>query len=556
MKVGLIIYLIFWSSCGAKLFINEASFGEAGYVEILVEEDEANPGQNQMDETQMIVAKRVKDKNVYVEAIIKMDNMVKTLDNHVLITTKSYPKIPSSSSNTLVPETNTKFGWSINEKNIFHMNEECVMVILITKGDISIPEFKIVARQKKIHFTEEILEKLKENLRDVLIFGGLRGVAPRKIVKFLYENSFLSQIQMPRRFSNSDQHSFSRCTISLDNFLSDKFKDTVPTPAMPNNCQTILPNSVLHLDPFIALSKTFEEMDKNCQIDTVQDFVEYVEESGMMIAENLQIETSGTTNTGDSSVEMEPSGLIESTASGSTSTISRFTPMFQDGCPVTMDNTQAMGKTDNYISNSLAKRMRMSDPLTSHMMDHEYSTMEWDHKYMTPSDELHMKTYQFGVYPINEMDRFCWIEYVIDPDDPKKSKIRCGLCYRNSQMVRLRESDMHRIMKEGVLYPSISENLRAIENHDKSIIHMRIIQLTKFNTMSDIQTNPHALNVMKPHTGTRSGIDPDSPFLITSRVIATAYELVRHTSTFDVIATLEPNHFRSNITCPMHLILF
>ena len=528
---GILFYLLlsYWTLVASetRLLFNEVGFGEQGFLEFLIEDDQ-NSRAFSSEGLNVILAKRVKDnRNMYIEAIISLKDMVPTLDKHLLISTRPYPKIPSSPKNTIIPGINARFGQHVTNQNLFYMDEEIVLILMLTYGGINIPELSMTTSfQRKIHFSEDVVEKIKDQLEDVLIFGGLRSVAPRKLVKYLYDNKFLATIQMPRRYSKQDTHSYSRCSDSLNAFLSDKFKDTLPTPGLENNCQTVLPDSALHLDPFIALTNVFEKIDTNCDIETVDDFVESIEETGMTIAQDIHVETSVSGDDTSMGLVEQTGGasVNEPTASGS-GTVARFTPQFQDDCPITMDVEEDMGETVVEIAQSQAKRRRMADPLTSHMLDHTYSTMDWEHKYLKASDEVQMKTYQSNIFPLNEMRRFCWVEYVIDENDPKKSKVRCGMCYRFSGLASMRESDMHKIMKAGIMYPSMSQNLRALEDHDKSPIHMRVIQLKKFKALTDLKTN--SLDFAIPSSGTSTSLNPESPYTITERIINTAYEMVR-----------------------------
>ena len=536
---GITIYLlIYWITLtgGTSILINEISFGreDNAYLELLIEEENQTP--ISLDGFQVIFVRRV-HKVMYVEAFIQLKKMVRTLENFVLITAKNHPKIPSSSTNTLVSGVNTRFGLNVNEGNLFHMDKEAVVAIIITYGDIDIPELNIIDRQKKIHFTKEIAQKLQDQIKDLVIVGGINGKSPRDLIKFLSDVTFLADSKLPRKYSDKTYHSYSRCSDSKEPFLSERFKDTVQTPSMVNNCATVLPDTALYLDPFKALSRVFEEIEENCAVNTAGDFLEIVQETGhMIVGQTMDVvdeQASGNVTIGDTSFEIDDSGVFESTAitdaSGSSTSVARYTPVIPNSCPNTMDVHQAMGATDAFIARNKWKR-KFSDP----MLDHNYS-LEWEKKYISPNDELTMNTYQPGIYPTSEFNKYLWIEYVIDDDDPKNSKIRCGTCFRYADLLKMRESDKFKIMKEGIKFPTISQNLRAIEDHSKSNIHLKVIQVKKFNEITNIKSELNSLDIATPHGSTSNAIGPESPFKITSRIIVTVYELASISIDIDMI---------------------
>ena len=226
-----VVYLAFALHTSHLLLINEVFFGPNGFLELLDEntaelsDDAMNPYENQ----NIIIAKRTHHgRNVYIDALIDISNMVKTLDNFILIQTSNQQTITSSPTNTLNSPGNTRFSLNIDNNNILAMDLNTVMIVMLLSGPLPAEVTPTGQHQRRVTLDEGLLAKLQPIMKDLLIFGGINGQTPTKVVKYLKQNSFLSSSKIPRKYLNTGAHSFSRCSETTSPYLSNTFKDTSP----------------------------------------------------------------------------------------------------------------------------------------------------------------------------------------------------------------------------------------------------------------------------------------------------------------------------------------
>ena len=230
LKPKVVICLVFVVHTSHLLLINEVYFGPNGFLELLDENTEAlvddttKPYENQ----NMIIAKRLKNgRNIYIDAVVDLSNMVKTLDDFILIQTSNQQSVTSSLTNTLISPGNTRFSLNIDNDNLLAMDETTLMLVFLVSGPLPTEIFP-TGQQRRVTLDEALIEKLIPITKDFLIFGGINSISPTKIVKYLKQNSFLPETKIPRKYLNTGAHSFSRCSETTSPFLSNTFKDTSP----------------------------------------------------------------------------------------------------------------------------------------------------------------------------------------------------------------------------------------------------------------------------------------------------------------------------------------
>ena len=108
-------YLVLLFSFGDLLLLNEVHFGPNAFVEILIQEAEEMAADiaQPFHESHIIIAKRIRNSHVHVDAIIDMSNMQRTHDNYILVTTINQQDVPSSTTNTMTTPGNTIFAMGI-----------------------------------------------------------------------------------------------------------------------------------------------------------------------------------------------------------------------------------------------------------------------------------------------------------------------------------------------------------------------------------------------------------------------------------------------------------
>ena len=370
--------------------INEIHFGQFGFLELIVQEAEETAANiaRPFDKVNIIISKRVAKAHVHVDAIIDISNMKRTHDKYVVVQAISQQDIPTSTSNTIVSPGNSIFGIGINNANVLSMQEDDVFVIFLTHGQLPMEELVPQGNHRRVRLTEKTIEKLKPFIKDVLIFGTVKGSSPTKIVDFLKKNEMLFE-KLPRRYLNTEAHSFSRCSERDAPFLSHTFKDTFPSPGLDNKCSNIYINMEPNINPFLALANVISQANKECHRPAPEFFYERMEESGLDLGDNIEIKE----------VKEE-----------------------KQSCPVVKDTCTNMGLTELLLKKEEARKSLLTGAASQ--QDHSYSNQKWAHEYLTYSDIQFMRTFQNDLLPISEIEtNYKWIKYYRNNADPRKSRI-------------------------------------------------------------------------------------------------------------------------------------
>ena len=225
----MLVFLIFTIHTSHLLLINEVFFGENGFIELLDENEEVidDNTANSYEGSRIIIGKRLQHSHhIHVDAVVDLSQMVKTLNNFILIQASSQQTTVSSSSTNTMMIGNTHFAQHINNDNVLLMDENTVMIILLMLGPL-LPDLIAQGAQKRVILDEKLLDKLVPTIKDTLIFRGINGKSPTKMVKHLQHHSLLTG-KLPKRYLSTGAHSFSRCSETTTPYLSNTFKDTSP----------------------------------------------------------------------------------------------------------------------------------------------------------------------------------------------------------------------------------------------------------------------------------------------------------------------------------------
>lgn len=139
------------------------------------------------------------------------------------------------------------------------------------------------------------------------------------------------------------------------------------------------------INPFAALPNIITQSEKKCSQHPPEYLYERMEESGLTISQNVELQ------------ETDPG---------------------KGSCSTLLDARSDMGKTELFLNKEIARKQKLTQ------QDHDYGTNTWDHDYLTYSDLQFMNSFQKDVLPIAQIEsKFKWVRYHPNRAEPRQSTI-------------------------------------------------------------------------------------------------------------------------------------
>ena len=470
--------------------ISEIGYGPQGFIELdsqFVYENLAiyNNNDLNMNNYKLVIAKMKpyhEDhyRKVTVRAVIALDGMVMTKDQFLVIEMNQNNNFVSSSRNVLTNQ-NTRFNAGVNNDNLLEFVDSETHIMMLINGDYLYYDGHL--RPLKV----EDLNQMKSTIMvDALVYGGTRSEKSYKVLPILTSE----KRKMPTRHGRVAFHTFSKCSIRYSSFESMPFRDTNPTVAQKNDC-----GYLSYDQPQQQQQIQDQDLDQLDQFDQLAHLVTQMDEFSLDIAREVEIPAAPE---GEVAFERDP--YI----------------------------SQSNGNLDLYLRREYSRRLRLTSAFRNyfneHLSDHTYSNFEWQQQFLSIADILAMETYQADVWPMNFLRReLRWVEFLLNKDDPKLSRVRCGLCHKWSKQANIREQEMDKISKaEGINYNDRNRNLQAFRDHERGAQHQTIRKWLKELAQKEIKFDDYPLMVMSNRPGYRS--DPtNDEYTVTARMMRTVY---------------------------------
>ena len=223
---------------------------------------------------------------------------------------------------------NTMFGKGVTTANVLELAVNEAMVLIITFGQINKRSLTPQNRQtSKVVLQQETIQELMPNIADAIVFGGIASHTDRHTFTLLDGDEGRKFIK--KRDVDDNDYSYSRCSgTSSAPFLSSSFRDTIPSPGLPNHCEDII--NVVLIDSFETLTNLDENTNDCNSIDYGKEYLHAAEQH------------------------------LESTSSKD------LRNSRQDCKRLGEDLSKTIGKTELAIDQKLSKKQKLIDPWTDY----------------------------------------------------------------------------------------------------------------------------------------------------------------------------------------------
>lgn len=361
-----------------------------------------------------------------------------------------------------VPNVNLKFSNEMVKFRSGFDKQTSVITNFITKKDMravgllydtnnAFQDFVLNKKQPFIKISEPIIEQLKKNLIDLVIYDPKNECTKCELFEIIHKDFASKDYMLYEIAMNADKSdiSLNRCSINFEGFVPEQFKLGNPTPGKQNDCtgpHFILENNILNV-----VSTVNEQMSYSDDFDNVNE--------------------ASCSNQCTTSIQSSDFVLMSSENIARAVSVANDTSR-KDICTNLMLNPNG-ANTALIIQHENQRKRHING-------EHDHSVqLEWQStSHFQPRWIDQIKAHQADLIPVDVVEKnIIWIEYIFNNAEPKKSTIRCRLCNKYFDEFKIKPQYKSSLAsKEGLLRSNKFKNKEILAAHATSPSHLTIIE--------------------------------------------------------------------------------